>query len=688
MRSRRVGAILTGITLLVAGCTSANDDGSSGTGSVAAPLVHAASLERFDACPELLGYLRENAADRVGPYGLPGGMSGVLEDFAMEGGERAAAPTTNQAADSAGGAAGGSFSGTNVQEASVDEPDKVKTNGDHIFTTHADPETGRLTLIAVATDGGRPRRVGSVALPEGAGADLLLAGDRLLAFGMGGMAFGRGAAVDMAYPAGGGQGTTVTIVDVGDPVRMRVADVVKLDGSYTSARMVGGIVRMVVNTWTGQRVDFAQPEQPTAVAAREAISANKKVVRETKIEDWLPRFAIEDASGKVRTEGPLTTCDSTFRPKAFSGFSTTSVVTIDPAKPDPRDSASVLGSGGTVYASADNLYVATMNWEEPRPLPVEDGGGPDAPMIAPVDPAKTLLHRFDISDTTRAQYAASGEVRGSVLNQWSLSEHGGHLRVATTEDTGQLTKEGVPSTSSYVTTFRANDAKLTQVGQISNLGKGERIYGVRFIGDVGYVVTFRQVDPLHVIDLSDAAKPRLLGELKIPGYSAYLHPVGDGLLLGVGQDVDEETSRQLGTQLSLFDVSDPAKPTRIDQVRVDNASTPIEWDHHAFTWWEARRLAIVPVSRYGEVIAEPVAPDGREIAPQQIESLHVAIGYTVADGKLTEVGRASHRRHVSEEGLAQIDRSIVIGDAVFTLSQAGVMSNDIGSFDERGWAAF
>jgi hypothetical protein len=706
--ARRTVAAVAAVTLLIAGCgrdPSPEGDASGSTAKRSNPPVvaTAASLERFDACPELLSYLRTEGGKRVGPYGLPGAgvitMDGgmAVTDKAAGAAESAAAPQApggerNAAQD----ASGTGFSGTNVQESSVDEPDVVKTDGKHIFTTRTVGNEGRMRLTAVAVNDGKPKVAGNVLLPEGAGTELLLAGDRLLAFGtsFSTLPARGGVAMDMMYPPGGGgnEQTIVGVIDVSDPTNMRVTDVVKLDGSYTSARMIGGIARLVLNTSSPSRVQFEQPTEPTVTAEQAALAKNKRVMQTATLEALLPRYEIDEPNGNKRSDGALTTCDSTFRPKTFSGFQTTSVVTIDPAKPDPRNSAAVLGAAGTVYASADNLYVATMNWPEAIPMVVDD-----APVgsIAPVqpDPTKTLLHRFDIA-ATNAEYAASGEVRGTVLNQWSMSEHAGFLRVATTEDTFGQTKEGVPSTKSYVTTFKANGGKLDQVGQVGNLGAGERIYGVRFLGDVGYIVTFRQVDPLHVIDLTDPTKPKVLGELKIPGYSAYLHPVGDGLLLGIGQDVREPAEdgtggQQLGTQLSLFDVSDPTSPKRVDSVRVDNSNSPIEWDHHAFTWWDPTNLAIVPVSSYG---AEPqqVEPDfgtAPGVEKPMVEQLHVAIGYRIDGDKIREVGRANHAKHVDDLGFAMISRSIVIGDEIYTLSQGGIMSNDLGSFDERGWAS-
>jgi uncharacterized secreted protein with C-terminal beta-propeller domain len=149
---------------------------------------------------------------------------------------------------------------------------------------------------------------------------------------------------------------------------------------------------------------------------------------------------------------------------------------------------------------------------------------------------KSYVHKFSLASAEQASYVASGEVRGRIRSQWSLSEHEGDLRLATTDQQGWDSE----TSESFVSVLRQVGDELQQIGQVGELGKTEEIQGVRFIGTAGYVVTFRQTDPLYAIDLSDPTKPVTVGELKIPGYSAYLHPVGEGLLLGVGYDGTDE----------------------------------------------------------------------------------------------------------------------------------------------------
>jgi uncharacterized secreted protein with C-terminal beta-propeller domain len=239
---------------------------------------------------------------------------------------------------------------------------------------------------------------------------------------------------------------------------------------------------------------------------------------------------------------------------------------------------------------------------------------------------------------------ASGSIPGSLLNQYSLSEHNGVLRAATT----------VGQKSSAVYALRRDSGTLTQIGEVGGLGKGERIYAVRFVGAVGYVVTFRQTDPLYTIDLRDPSKPRIMGELKIPGYSAYLHPVGADRLIGLGQDATDQ-GRITGTQISLFDVGNLADPRRIAQFKIPKAHSEAEFDPHAFLYWPQTKLLVVPLNN---------------------EALLLKVG----DGELTELGRLTHQQ-------GQIRRSLVIGQTLWTVSDQGLLATTLDGATKLSWIA-
>jgi uncharacterized secreted protein with C-terminal beta-propeller domain len=197
------------------------------------------------------------------------------------------------------------------------------------------------------------------------------------------------------------------------------------------------------------------------------------------------------------------------------------------------------------------------------------------------------------------------------------------------------------------------------------------------MGDTAYVVTFRQTDPLYTIDLSNPRKPKVAGELKILGYSSYLHPVGDGLIMGIGQDATDE-GRIQGTQVSLFDVSDPANPMRIDQITLsEGTNSQLEYDHHAFLYWGPTGLAMVPIQQY-------MWDEDKE------EVFFGAIGFNVDGNGLSEVRRFAHPGGDSGEWdyRAQILRSVVVGDRVYTVSVKGIMTIDLNSLDEIDFLGF
>jgi hypothetical protein len=281
-----------------------------------------------------------------------------------------------------------------------------------------------------------------------------------------------------------------------------------------------------------------------------------------------------------------------------------------------------------MYATADRTYLATSQWlgfATPA-----TASGTAAP--APQQPS-TQLHVFDTSGRSAVTYLGGGEVAGSLLDQFSMDEYNGDLRVATTTQpqfvggpmpgtavddtvTGPAAGFGAASTQavrpitrtasqSQVTVLRLDGDRLTPVGSVTGLGVGEQIHSVRFMGPTGYVVTFRRTDPLYTIDLSDPAAPKVAGALKLLGYSAYLHPAGHGLLLGVGQDADA-AGHVGGLQVSLFDVADPAAPKRIARTTLPQNISDALSDHHAFTF--ADGLVLIPFQ--GTFVTPAAVPSG------------------------------------------------------------------------------
>jgi uncharacterized secreted protein with C-terminal beta-propeller domain len=241
------------------------------------------------------------------------------------------------------------------------------------------------------------------------------------------------------------------------------------------------------------------------------------------------------------------------------------VVTVDAADPTDLESLGVTTNGETVYASTDRLYLAT--W-----------GGRNA----------TDVHAFAL-DGSATSYVASGTVPGVLRDRWSMDEHDGVLRLALAHGRGWSAQQN------GVTTVREDGDELRMAGSVRGLGPDEEIKSVRWFDDLAIVVTFRQTDPLYTVDLSDPAAPRTLGELKIPGFSEYLHPIGDDRLLGLGQDATMR-GEVLGGQASLFDIGDLADPARLDTLALGRHAYPeAAQDPRTFTWLPERDSGLAVV---------------------------------------------------------------------------------------------
>jgi hypothetical protein len=636
--TRRTGPLVA-LCLALAGAAEAS---GGEAGAAARP---ASALRAFGSCTGLVRYARRHALR-------------VNRRFEQrERGRPAPAPAPPGAVPGPGGGEGGGggggaapvFSpgtGTNVQEAGVDEPDIVKSDGRRMFAV-----TGGV-LYALDLTGAAPRLAGTLRLP-GEGHELLLAGDRLLVLssayageGPGGPPPPPGA----VEPAGGrARGASSVVVpdlaklaevDASDLAAMRIARTYTVRGHVVGARLTGTTARVVVAT------PSAGPLRPAAI-------------RRSRTPQWRPSALLVDRVSGRRARRALVPCDDVRRPAAFGGLDVLTVLTValEQGLP-PVDSDAVMTAGETVYASTGGLYVATHRWLDP---------GDELPSSS-----RTAIHRFDVSRPGATDYAASGSVPGFVLNQFSMSEHDGHLRVATTEEPPWLGDGPQRDSESFVSVLAQRGPLLATVGRVGGLGRTERIEAVRFVGDVGFVVTFRRTDPLYAVDLSDPAAPRVRGELKIPGYSAYLHPVGDGLLLGVGQDADED-GRTLGLQVSLFDVSNLDAPTRLHAWSLPgDTSSEAGHDHRAFLWWAPARLAVVPVTAYDEQTGEP--------------AFLGAVGLRAGrEQGLAEVGRVAHG---SGDDQSQVRRSLVVGDLLYTVSARGVRASRLDTLADIAFVAF
>ncbi len=605
-------------------------------------------LRFFAECPDLLSYMRDEALKRVTAWGLGGmpwnyggGPVPMMED-ARAATASGAPETTTAAAPSPAPSATAvpNFSGTNTQEVGVDEGDMVETDGTHVFVASQDGV--RIVDVAEA------RVTAKLDVPEG-GHQLLLDGTHLL----------------VATQPYTGIDTVVSVYDVSDvsgPVLLRRSH---LEGHLSAARAIDGTARLVLTSSLASRLPFVYPNQ-FGLDEDRALQRNKDIILQSTIDDWMPRLFDEAADGTFGDMSNALDCSAVAAPSEFAGLGVSWIASLDVRNAgQPIGSAGIVSNSDSVYASPTSIYMATVPWDWYQPV---DGA------VAPqTTEPKTLIHKFALGEGGSASYVASGEVAGQLLNQFSMSEYEGDLRVATTS----FGWSGTAQPSSAVRVLRADGTDLAQIGIVDGLGNNEQIYAVRFLGTQGYVVTFRQTDPLYVIDLSDPTAPTLTGELKIPGYSAYLHPVGDGLLLGVGQDASAD-GRVQGTQLSLFDVSDPANPQRLSTLSIGGTSEA-EWDHHAFLYWPEDGTILLPVS-----------PGWNSCGPA-VDCLAGSLtnpvgGVIVAQLQgTTLVGRGtiSHEARANNTCWNPLQRSLVIGSELVTIGAGDMQFTDRATLAAR-----
>ena len=419
------------------------------------------------------------------------------------------------------------YSTTNVQEEGVDEPDIVKTDGRRLYvmaesTLHVfDIRSGRAEARRLADAEGIRPRAARVRRP-GARPDDVLGRPRARSRKPRASPDVRaGARIRIPEPA-----TRLFEIDVSDPAAPKLLNTLTVEGYYVSARLRGSVARVVIAT----------PPSPWPVeyesgqTQEEAEADQRKAIRRTRLSTWMPDAVLRDRVRDKRRRPRVVQCDDVRRPTRYSGPGMLTVLTVGFDRGlKPIDSDSLMTDAQTIYASKRSLFVATEKWFDPA---VSDPN-------QEVDAGRfTAIHRFAIDDPESADYRASGEVpriRAEpvlAVGARRLLAGGDDRPAAMARERGAARERELRDASSA--------RSCIEVGRVGGLGRGERIFAVRFLGEKGYVVTFRQIDPLYTLDLSDPQNPRVRGELKILGFSSYLHPIGNDLLLGLGQDANEQ----------------------------------------------------------------------------------------------------------------------------------------------------
>jgi hypothetical protein len=685
---------------LVAGCSGDGGDGLSAQ----------SGLVRCADCDDVQDWIYDVALeymnlqlDRNLEDALNGGYYGddtAGDDDEMDGGDDQAADDDGAPSDDDGEPNRGDddYSDTNTQEEGVDEADIVKTDGDRLFIV-----AGGYLMTFDPRPAGETHELSRVDI-EGVVRDMYLYGDYALVFS----SIYPYELPETIWPDVPRENIywnvlKMTLVDVSDLANPTVLREIYAEGNYVSSRRVNQSARVVVHgeAYFPEVVWWVDPyeagcydedtyeidEECLRAAYEELRARNRQIIENTPYEEWLPKyFEIRHGEGGDETfSGMLSQCADFFHPVEMLGNGILSVLTVnfDEAMTKQPDIA-IIGDAQTVYASTEALYVAGAKdvydywrWEGDENL------------------GESEIHKFDIAASpNEAIYKGSGTIAGWVLNQFSMSEKDGILRVATT--LGQWTE----NFSNSVVTLKEDGGGLVKVGELTGIAPGEQLYAARFLGDKGFLVTFLRTDPLFTIDLSDPANPTLAGELLMPGYSTYLHPMDDTHLLAIGLQGDESGS-VWGVKLSLFDVSDFANPREVASEAIGgyDAYSAAQYDHHAFLYYAKFDMLAIPIVQwnYGDDdVGDDDRVDDDETVPEEgntkdgegpFAGVYV-YKVTAAEGFELE-GQISHTDMVPEDGsdeywygMATPLRSVAIDTFLYTISDAGLVVTDLTSMED------
>ena len=445
-----------------------------------------------------------------------------------------------------------------------------------------------------------------------------------------------------------------TIYDISDRSAPKEVKRISQDGSFISARLITNELYVLS-------------------------SYSVNIYAETNLENiCIPAVAVDGKSDKIAA------ADISITKNPEPSYLVVCGIDLDNLGAVP-DKKAVLGGGSEAYCTADSLFASRTVYT--GGAQTRDWGG-DIAVIAENYSYSTEIYRFAIGGG-KVEFENAGKVNGQILNQFSMDEYNGYFRIATTSGDWQNSSSNV---------FVLND-KLEVVGKIQNIAPKERIFAVRFMGDTGYVVTFEQTDPLFVLNLSDPKAPQITGELKIPGFSTYLHPVTDTLLIGIGQNGNDKGTLP-GIKLSLFDVSDPKVPKEIDKLIMEgNCSSEAMNNHRAFMTYPEKGLFGIPVLKYNNYVyydQKPATNDSLSdgvassaVAPYPGENYMVSSfeTFTVQGGKIVPVMSYIENNRQSGSGYnyyGSITRGTYVDDTIYTLSNTALTSFDMASGSALG----
>jgi uncharacterized secreted protein with C-terminal beta-propeller domain len=673
--------------VLVAGLAACNNNNDNTDLEVGPRNRTSPALRNVNSCNELESTLRAHIKEEMRVRLLQ-----TLEEqpyLRLETGAANGAEVDAASSDDMGRQEGTDFSGTNNQEAGVDEADFVKTDGHFIYVLNGD----RLEILAVPTFGELTEA--STTTIEGYPSQMLIGDDRAVVFSVvNAYNLEEGHPLRAILNKKDGQGPAdcwypmadiikLTVLDIGDKAAPTVEHELYMEGSYQTARRVDSSVRMASYSqmdipglvyWPELPEDYytfdpfnLRSKEILKDAVEAAISRNNATIDSTPLADLVPQLFERRDDEIVAHPFTDAACSSFAIADDSTSRGFTSIISFDLLGDHVAfDADHVLSSWPVVYASTNTLLLAEpandwwWYWDNDDYLEA------------------TNIHRFDTSVAGQSRYTGSGRIDGTVQGQFSLSEREGYVRVATT--TGQWNRwwmeDPAPSESHVI--VLAGESSLEEVGRVGGIGMGERLWSARFVGDKAFLVTFRNIDPLWTIDLADPTQPKVVGELEVPGVSTYIHPLeGDALLtIGFG---GTDTGLDWSNQVSLFDVSDFAAPALDGTLRL-NPPNGDDWiwgwseatyQHKAFQYWAPKSMLAVPVGTHRY-----------DVSGYEYYSRLELISVDAAAGALTRHGAVDHASFYNDQTddywyNPEIRRSIFMGDYIYAISDRAVTAHTL-----------
>mgnify|MGYP002819939462 FL=1 len=650
--------------------------------------------------------------------------------------------------NSPGAEQGVDFSGTNNQEQGVDEADFVKTDGSFVYminkgySDYGRYPSGKLHILVIP-EAGNISYLTNISI-EGRPTEMLLVDDTAVVYSnvqiysyyeekhplddvvkkkrkapISTDSSEESEDIIMDYDFGYYYRTTsftkLTVLDLTNRSSPQISKELYIEGGYQTARESGGTVRMVsygwmeidgLKTWldfsdygTYWELDWdsSKREQIWMEVMNETIEYNDKVIDQTPLDDLLPR--IYEKSGDNITTHKYTesgdgNCQNFAAASDSTGQGITSIMTLDLLEENFSFNADhILSNWATVYASGDVMVMAEASqsswwfWGEEESNYQE----------------MTNLHVFDISNPGQTDYIASGRINGTIQDQFSLSEHDGNIRVCST--TGQWGRWWMDNPEPmlshvFVLGLNADETEYQVIGKVGDIAPDESIWSARFIGDKAYIVTFRNIDPLWTIDLSEPTNPRIIGELKIPGVSTYIHPVGDTHLLTIGIAGDDEGLDWGVTQISFFDVSDFSNPILESELKLNPAPngengwsyshSEATYEHKAFQYWESDGLLAIPMST-SRWFENSITEDGKEYYYYGYEYVSKLMLINATPEQPLEIYN-ENIDHSSYYGSRyswdspDIKRSIFMGggDYIYAISEKAITAHNVATMEKTG----